>query len=476
MPDRAAAHGDLDGGGATIRLARRSRQTEPRNVSETPGSRTRELIPAAVFGWRRLRNVSGTPVSPDYSVTSLVKSSQGAEDQPRVAMSAQIVNFARHPAAEAQRMRAHSARSTTVLIGLVLIAAIVLVVGARVTAVFPGSVGAAAVVVVAALVFVWLIRTRRTEQRAATWAAGALGEELVATELARLPDDFVVLNNLPLAGRGDVDHVVVGPGGVVVIETKYLAGHVVCLAPGKWVQTKRGSTRAINDPAVQVANAAARIGGILRDWRYQFLHVRPMVVFAHPRAELATQASSVSALPVTELLAFLLRHGTSTRVPKSTVNSVADCLTTVAARELRRRSRHRTRGQALVETALALPVVLMLGLGVLGVARVSSALMGVTVAAREAALAAALAPDAATAWSWGTTRGRQVAAEYGLNTSSASFLVDVDVSSFEWWGEVRASVTYAVSLADIPLVPWAQVQVPLQRSHAEVLDPYRSSQ
>ena len=111
-------------------------------------------------------------------------------------------------------MRAHSARSTTVLIGLVLTAAVALVVSARVTGGFPGSVGAAAVVVVAALVFVWLIRTRRTEQRAATWAAGALGEELVAAELARLPDDFVVLNNLPLAGRGDVDHVVVGPGGV----------------------------------------------------------------------------------------------------------------------------------------------------------------------------------------------------------------------------------------------------------------------
>jgi hypothetical protein len=206
------------------------------------------------------------------------------------------------------------------------------------------------------------------------------------------------------------------------------------------------------------------------------LQVRPMVVFAHPRADLATQASSVPAVPVTELLAFLLRDGTTTRVPKATVRAVADCLATVARREVRRRSKRRTRGQALVETALALPLVLMLGLGTLGVARVSSALMGVTVAAREAARAAARAPEADTAWAWGTTRGQQVASEYGLNTSSSSFRVDVDVSSFEWWGEVRASVRYTVSLADVPLVPWAQVQVPLQRSHAEVLDPYRSTQ
>src|SRR5260370_70448 len=118
MPDRAAAHGDLHGAGATLRLAHRTRQAEHRNVSETHRSKTREPIPASRFGWRRLRNVSGTPASQDYSVNWLVESSQGAKDQPRVAMSAQIVNFARHPAAQAQRMQARSARSTTGLAGL----------------------------------------------------------------------------------------------------------------------------------------------------------------------------------------------------------------------------------------------------------------------------------------------------------------------------------------------------------------------
>jgi Flp pilus assembly protein TadG len=135
----------------------------------------------------------------------------------------------------------------------------------------------------------------------------------------------------------------------------------------------------------------------------------------------------------------------------------------------------RKRGQALVETAIALPVVLLIALGVLGVARLSNTLMAVTVAAREASRAAVLAPDADTAWLWGANRGQQVAAEYGLDTSSEAFLLDVDVSSFEWWGEVRASASYSVSLADIPLIPWAEVSIPLRRSHAEVLDPYRSS-
>jgi Tfp pilus assembly protein PilV len=133
------------------------------------------------------------------------------------------------------------------------------------------------------------------------------------------------------------------------------------------------------------------------------------------------------------------------------------------------------RGQALVETAIALPVMLLIVFGVLGIARLNSTLMAVTATAREAARAAVLAPDADAAWDWGTSRGQQVAAEYGLDTSSEAFLLDVDVASFEWWGEVRASATYVVTLGDIPLIRWMSVSIPLHRSHAEVLDPYRSS-
>ncbi len=140
------------------------------------------------------------------------------------------------------------------------------------------------------------------------------------------------------------------------------------------------------------------------------------------------------------------------------------------------RQRSGTRpAQALVETAIAIPVMLLIVFSVLGLVSLNNTLMAVTATAREAARAAVLAPDADAAWDWGTSRGQQVAAEYGLDTSSQAFLLDVDVSSFEWWGEVRASATYVVSLGDIPLIQWAAISIPLHRSHAEVLDPYRSS-
>jgi hypothetical protein len=99
--------------------------------------------------------------------------------------------------------------------------------------------------------------------------------------------------------------------------------------------------------------------------------------------------------------------------------------------------------------------------------------------AREAARAGARAPDAATAVAWASERGQQVAGEYGLTGVS----VDVDTSSFDTQpspdvlvpGEVRVSASVSVDLSDVPLVSWAQVQVPLRRAYAEVVDPYRSA-
>src|SRR5262249_24124489 len=85
------------------------------------------------------------------------------------------------------------------------------------------------------------------------------------------------------------------------------------------------------------------------------------------------------------------------------------------------------RGQALVELACGLSVILVLVFGLLGVARVTSALLGLTAVTREAARVGARAPDAATAFDWAVARDEQVAAEYGLG----GVLLDVDTTAFE---------------------------------------------
>lgn len=59
-----------------------------------------------------------------------------------------------------------------------------------------------------------------TDERA--WRIGAAGEQAVAARLARLPDSWRVLHAVPVGSRGsDIDHVVIGPGGVYTINTKH---------------------------------------------------------------------------------------------------------------------------------------------------------------------------------------------------------------------------------------------------------------
>lgn len=59
-----------------------------------------------------------------------------------------------------------------------------------------------------------------TEERA--WRIGADGEEMVAARLAKLPDSWRVLHALPVGDRdADIDHLVIGPGGVFTINTKH---------------------------------------------------------------------------------------------------------------------------------------------------------------------------------------------------------------------------------------------------------------
>jgi hypothetical protein len=61
---------------------------------------------------------------------------------------------------------------------------------------------------------------------------GAVGEALVGYILEDLPDDFVVLNHLTTP-VGNIDHVVVGPTGVFVIDTEDWSGVVAADGDGK---------------------------------------------------------------------------------------------------------------------------------------------------------------------------------------------------------------------------------------------------
>jgi hypothetical protein len=66
---------------------------------------------------------------------------------------------------------------------------------------------------------------------AVRWRRGWVAERSVGEELNRLRwDGFIVMHDVPQRGEGNIDHIVSGPTGAYLIETKargYQADHLV---------------------------------------------------------------------------------------------------------------------------------------------------------------------------------------------------------------------------------------------------------
>ncbi|MFD1722890.1 nuclease-related domain-containing protein [Amnibacterium endophyticum] len=61
-----------------------------------------------------------------------------------------------------------------------------------------------------------------------SWHVGVIGEQIVGHELAFLPSGWHVLHAVPAGSAGaDIDHLVIGPGGVFVINTKHHADKTI---------------------------------------------------------------------------------------------------------------------------------------------------------------------------------------------------------------------------------------------------------
>jgi len=310
--------------------------------------------------------------------------------------------------------------------------------------------------------------------------AGLAAEDRVVRTLARqLPNGYVLINSLALPGSGDVDHIVIGQSGIFVLETKAYTGEMVC-EDGTWSRTKYGRRGGsydafIGDPTSQVEQLATRINGMLRAGGCGDRCATGFIVFASDKAVFDDTGSRVPAFSIRDLAEAVRIYPKGARLSDSDVERVTDAILTGVELAVRRPARWRGRrparvgqaGQAAVEVAVALPVVLLLTMGVLGGYRIAAAAMGVGAVAREAARAAAVAPDAATASSRAMAHGLDTAVGLGLR----GVQLTVDARNFGPGGTVRANAAYTVELGDLPLVGW--VRMPVQRQHAEPVDVYR---
>ena len=130
------------------------------------------------------------------------------------------------------------------------------------------------------------------------------------------------------------------------------------------------------------------------------------------------------------------------------------------------------RGTAAVELALLAPVLLVLVAVVSGAGRMVETKSAVLSVAREAARAAAEAPNAAAAHDVAISTAQQVAEGLGLDPARLS--IAQDPHAFARGAPYEVSVSYQVSMVDLPGLGLLPGSVTLGAEHAELIDTYRS--
>jgi hypothetical protein len=144
--------------------------------------------------------------------------------------------------------------------------------------------------------------------------AGLRGQNRMTEVLARLDDDYYLLNNLSLPGRADdVDHMVVGPNGIFALETKNHRGRIFW-REGEWYQAKvsrKGRPQPeepIRDPSQQLKQNVDYLRSCINHTdpalsQRTRLWIEGAAVFTHPTVMLDLPQPIQDTLPFPAFLA-----------------------------------------------------------------------------------------------------------------------------------------------------------------------------
>jgi hypothetical protein len=182
------------------------------------------------------------------------------------------------------------------------------------------------------LLFVTLVLAAYFYGQTKGYLRGYSGEKVVSKTLSSgLGDDYLLINDAGFKdGFGNIDHIVVGPNGVFVIETKNYAGKVICHGD-EWSRKPGRSKRSqlqlgfnIGSPSRQVKRNVGRVRraviavegtGLSDVW------VDGVLVFSNPAVDLEVHEPSVTILKVRELVDFIRLRKIGSPLSSSEVSS-----------------------------------------------------------------------------------------------------------------------------------------------------------
>ncbi|WP_104133265.1 nuclease-related domain-containing protein [Cryobacterium sp. M91] len=137
------------------------------------------------------------------------------------------------------------------------------------------------------------------------WYRGAQGEIEVGRILSRLPPEWRVFHALPIGTAGaDIDHLVVGPGGIFTINTKHHRGKKI------WIAERAFQVNGQKQPYLRNSTfEATRVTKILRERMPQLPPAQAVIALVGPASiTIKKQPEEVKILDAYNLRRWLLKR------------------------------------------------------------------------------------------------------------------------------------------------------------------------
>jgi len=146
-------------------------------------------------------------------------------------------------------------------------------------------------------------------RRYRSWKMGAEGEEIVASYLDELPEDYFIFNDVHLPiSRGNIDHIVAGPTGIFVIETKNYTG-LFEVREDEWI--KHGTGRSLlKNPGEQAKENAIALRNFLKSGgiNTRDLWIEAIVTLIRKNVIIKKEPKNYKILNPEEIVNFILNN------------------------------------------------------------------------------------------------------------------------------------------------------------------------
>lgn len=161
----------------------------------------------------------------------------------------------------------------------------------------------------------YLYESKLTQAR--IWRAGLKGQKKVEEVLSSLDDSYILMNNISLPLKScDIDHLLIGPNGIFLIETKNYKGEISCTGD-IWEYQKIGKMGGvykgyISNPSKQLKRNVWELKSFL-DKKTKRLFgennfpywIQGIVVFTNEETVLNVKDETVTILKVDDLLNYI---------------------------------------------------------------------------------------------------------------------------------------------------------------------------